>query len=399
MLTTVIFSGGSGTRLWPSSRESRPKQLLAPTGQHTMLQETARHLNGFGGGNLGGTPTIVVCNHEHRLMVAEQLRATGVEGVRIALEPIDRNTAPALTLTACLPVRDGRAPTVLVMSADHVFTDSDAFHAAVSLGHDAARSGALEIAAFVEKPDSERARKYVSLGQYLWNSGLHTMRATVWVEALAALQPGMSAACRDALEHSSVDADFVRVDSAPLASCPSDSTDDEVIEKLSRQASAGIPGGGVPMSAGWPDVGAWDTTSEVMSKGAHGNTTHTDTILDGCEDSLLYGGKRLVAGFGLKDVIAVETLDAVLGADKSRTHVVKGIVTRIKAEASPTRTTRSTALDAGTTPSISVTASRPSAPRPIRTPSSTHRCTTNAPNTGSLLRARPKPPTVTKKSA
>ena len=140
MLTTVIFSGGSGTRLWPLSRESRPKQLLAPTGQHTMLQETARHLNGFGGGNLGCTPTIVVCNHEHRLMVAEQLRATGVEGVRIALEPIDRNTAPALTLTACLPVRDGRAHTVLVMSADHVFTDSDAFHAAVSLGHDAARS-------------------------------------------------------------------------------------------------------------------------------------------------------------------------------------------------------------------------------------------------------------------
>jgi len=159
--------------------------------------------------------------------------------------------------------------------------------------------------------------------------------------------------------------------------------------------SRNIPGGGVPMSAGWFDVGAWGTTSEVMSKGAHGNTTHTDTILDGCEDSLLYGGKRLVAGFGLKDVIAVETLDAVLGADKSRTHVVKGIVTRIKAEASPTRTTRSTALDAGTTPSISVTASRPSAPRPIRTPSSTHRCTTNPPNTGSLSRARPKPPTVT----
>ena len=198
-------------------------------------------------------------------------------------------------------------------------------------------------------------------------------------------------ACRDALEHSSVDADSYASQRPP--SCPSDSTDDEVIEKLSRQPSAGIPGGGVPMSAGWPDVGAWGTTSEVMSKGAHGNTTHTDTILDGCEDSLLYGGKRLVAGFGLKDVIAVETLDAVLGADKSRTHVVKGIVTRIKAEASPTRTTRSTALDAGTTPSISVTASRPSAPRPIRTPSSTHRCTTNPPNTGSLSGV--KPPTVT----
>lgn len=360
MLTPVILSGGSGTRLWPLSRENQPKQLLALTSQYTMLQETARRLSGFNAIETACTSTIVVCNHEHRFIVGQQLRAAGIEDARIVLEPIGRNTAPALGLAARVAVMDGDDPILLVMPADHVVTDRKGFHAAVSAGLEAARSGALvtfgivpahaetgygyirtgrarpdgalEIAAFVEKPDLQRARDYVASGQYLWNSGLFMMRAKVWLEALEKLQPEMSTTCRDALEHGSRDADFVRVDSELFASCPSDSIDYAVMEKLVDQQDLGIPGVVVPMSAGWSDVGAWDALWDVMPKDANGNARHGDTILEDCIGSLLYGGERLVAGVGLKDVIVVETPDAVLVADKSRTQDVKKIVIRLRAE-------------------------------------------------------------------
>lgn len=360
MLTPVILSGGSGTRLWPLSRENQPKQLLALTGQHTMLQETARRLSGFDGDATICTPTIVVCNNEHRFMVAEQLRAAGIEGAHIVLEPIGRNTAPALALAAQVAAQGDTDPILLVMPADHVVTDREAFHAAVATGLQAARAGALvtfgivpsrtetgygyirtgdarkdgalELAAFVEKPTLSRAQEYVASGQYLWNSGLFMMRASVWLKALAALQPEMSAACLSALHNGTQDADFVRVDSETFAACPSDSIDYAVMEKLADQPDLGIPGVVVPMSAGWSDVGAWDALWDVMPKDAHGNASHGDTILEGCEGSLLYGGERMVAGVGLKDIIVVETPDAVLVADKSRTQDVKKIVTRLKAE-------------------------------------------------------------------
>jgi mannose-1-phosphate guanylyltransferase/mannose-6-phosphate isomerase len=359
-LTPVILSGGSGTRLWPLSREHQPKQLLALTGQHTMLQDTVRRLQGFSGPEGVCSPSIVVCNVEHRFMVAEQLRTAGVTDSAIVLEPVGRNTAPALTLAALAATKEGTDPILLVMPADHVVADRNAFQAAVAAGLPAALSGSLvtfgivpvrpetgygyirtgakrddgafTLVAFVEKPSLERAREYVASGAHLWNSGLFMMRASVWLKALAALAPTMLTACTAAFEAATQDADFIRIDDGAFVACPSDSIDYAVMEKLTGQPGLGIEGVVVPMSAGWSDVGAWDALWDVMDKDAAGNANHGDTINEGCENSLLYGGDRLVAGVGLKNVIVVETADAVLVADKSRTQDVKKIVARLKAE-------------------------------------------------------------------
>ena len=360
MITPVILSGGSGTRLWPLSREMQPKQLLALTGDRTMLQDTALRLEGFMQGQGSGS-TIVVCNNEHRFMAAEQLRSVGIADSRIVLEPVGRNTAPALTLAALAASRAGdEDPILLVMPADHVVTDRNAFQSAVASGLPAAANGAivtfgivpvrpetgygyirtgvrrddgaLKLVAFVEKPNLDRAAEYVASGEYLWNSGLFMMRASVWLRALKALNPSMSAACTLAYDAAAQDADFLRIDSQSFAACPSDSIDYAVMEKLASQKGLGIDGVVVPMSAGWSDVGAWDALWDVMEKDAAGNAHFGETIAEGCEGSLLYGGGRLVAGVGLKDVIVVETPDAVLVADKSCTQDVKKIVARLKAE-------------------------------------------------------------------
>jgi mannose-1-phosphate guanylyltransferase/mannose-6-phosphate isomerase len=360
MIIPVILSGGSGSRLWPLSRENQPKQLLALSSVQTMLQETIRRLRGFQESDGGCGAPIVVCNVEHRFMVAEQLRAVGVAGARIILEPVGRNTAPALALAALAAAESGEDPILLVMPADHVIADRLAFHAAVMAGLMAAHNGALvafgvvpsrpemgygyirtgarrddgvlKLAAFVEKPDLERAKAYLASGEYLWNSGLFMMRASVWLKAMAALNPAMGTACRTAFEAGARDTDFVRVDAESFGACPSDSIDYAVMEKLAEQPQLGIPGVVVPMSAGWSDVGAWDALWDVLDKDAAGNASHGDTISEDCENSLLYGGERLVAGVGLKNIIVVETPDAVLVADKSRTQDVKKIVTRLKAE-------------------------------------------------------------------
>ncbi|NMG29138.1 mannose-1-phosphate guanylyltransferase/mannose-6-phosphate isomerase [Aromatoleum evansii] len=360
MITPVILSGGSGTRLWPLSREMQPKQLLALNGERTMLQETALRLEGFMQGR-GGGPVIVVCNSEHRFMAAEQLRSVGVSDPRIVLEPVGRNTAPALTLAALAASRtEAEDPILLVMPADHVVTDRDAFQSAVASGLPAATNGAivtfgivpvrpetgygyirigvrrddgaLKLVAFVEKPNLDRAMEYVASGEYLWNSGLFMMRASIWLRALKALNPSMYDACADAYGAATEDVDFLRIESSSFVACPSDSIDYAVMEKLASQSALGIEGVVIPMSAGWSDVGAWDALWDVMEKDASGNAHFGETIAEGCEGSLLYGGGRLVAGVGLKDVIVVETADAVLVADKSRTQDVKKVVTRLKAE-------------------------------------------------------------------
>jgi mannose-1-phosphate guanylyltransferase/mannose-6-phosphate isomerase len=358
MLVPVILSGGSGTRLWPLSRDNQPKQLLALGGPRTMLQETARRLDGFPAEEGGCGPIIVVCNTEHRFMAAEQLRAAGVLDARIVLEPAGRNTAPALALAALAAQVEGADPILLVMPADHVVTDRPAFQAAIAAGLPAARGGALvtfgivpsspetgygyirvggrrddgasKIAGFVEKPDLERACAYLASGDYLWNSGLFMMRASVWLKALAALTPEMSVACHAAFAAAKQDLDFIRIDPESFAACPADSIDYAVMEKLAERPELGIEGVVVRMSAGWSDVGAWDALWAVMGKDEAGNACHGDTVLEGCTNSLVYGGERLVAGVGLNNVIVVETADAVLVADKSRTQDVKKIVARLK---------------------------------------------------------------------
>ena len=358
-LQPVILSGGSGTRLWPLSREQHPKQLLALNGELTMLQATARRLEGFAGAASLSVEPIVVCNEEYRFITAEQLRSCGCESHRILLEPSGRNTAPALTLAALLAHDDGDDPLLLVMPADHVVRDLPAFQGAIDAGVAAAQAGAVvtfgivpdqpetgygyirvdgeradgsrSIAAFVEKPDLETAEAYVASGEYLWNSGLFMMRASVWLKAIDAFNPEMAAACRRAYADAVRDVDFVRVDKDAFLESPSDSIDYAVMEKLAG-SGLGIEGVVVPMAAGWSDVGAWEALWQVADKDDDTNVTHGDVILEDCSGTLVFADSRLVAGVGLDDVVVVETPDAVLVARKDRTQDVKKIVARLKAE-------------------------------------------------------------------
>ena len=363
VLQPVILSGGSGTRLWPLSRETYPKQLLALTGAATMLQQTALRTDDLAEHVAVANPC-VVCNAEYRFITAEQLLAVGKPAASILLEPCGRNTAPALTLAAlhatANTTANGADPILLVMPADHVITQLSAFHAAVQQGLPAARDGAMitfgivptraetgygylrlgaeggdhthALDAFVEKPDATTAQRYLDSGQYLWNSGLFMMRASIWLAAIEHLNPAMATACRAAMQGARHDIDFVRIDETAFAACPSDSIDYAVMEKLATAPDLGIAARVVAMDAGWSDVGAWDALWDVLPKDDAGNATQGETLLESSRDSLVVASSRLVAGVGLDTLVIVETPDAVLVADKRRTQDVKKIVARLKSE-------------------------------------------------------------------
>jgi mannose-1-phosphate guanylyltransferase/mannose-6-phosphate isomerase len=352
----VILSGGSGTRLWPLSREQYPKQLLALDGEESMLQCTARRLEGL---DAPVAAPVVVCNEEYRFITAEQLRTCGHRSERIVLEPFGRNTAPALTLAALLVSEED--PILLVTPADHVIRDRAAFQAAVLTGAEMARKGAMvtfgiiperaetgygyiqtgdecapgvrAIAAFVEKPDADTAAAYLASGDYLWNSGIFMVRARVWLTAIEQLQAPMLAACRSAMQAPARDADFVRIDAAAFEACPSDSIDYAVMEHLSARPELGIAGVVVPMAAGWSDLGAWDALWEVSEKDEAGNVARGDVMFEATEDTLVFASDRLVACLGMRGAVVVETPDVVMVADKSRTQDVKKLVSRLKTEA------------------------------------------------------------------
>jgi len=298
MLIPVILSGGSGTRLWPLSRELYPKQFLPLVGERTMLQDTADRLVG-----LGAEPPIVVCNEQHRFIVAEQLQAGPMAPAAIILEPVGRNTAPAVAIAA-LAVLDGRAagedPVLLVAPADHLILDVPAFHAAVRHGLAAANSGKLvtfgvvpsrpetgygyirrsagagpsyPIAEFVEKPNAAKAEAYVACGEYLWNSGVFMFRARRFLEELERFAPELLARCATALAHAHVDLDFTRLPKDEFARCPSDSVDYAVMEKTTAAVV-------VPLDAGWSDVGSWSALHESLAADASGNVTRGDVLTE-----------------------------------------------------------------------------------------------------------------------
>lgn len=350
MIIPVILSGGAGTRLWPLSRELYPKQLLPLAGAQTMLQETLCRLEGTA--DLG-TP-LVVCNEAHRFMVAEQLRSIGQPAAAILLEPVGRNTAPAVAVAALQAMADGGDPLLLVLPADHVIRDPAALRAAVAAAAQEAELGrlvtfgivptaaetgygyirarasllapastALSVEAFVEKPDAQTARAYVDSGDYYWNSGMFLFRASSYLQQLEQLAPEILRCCRQSLAAAVADLDFIRLGAEAFAACPGNSIDYAVMEKTTAAAV-------IPLAAGWSDVGSWSALWEVGDKDPQGNVAQGDVLTAGAENCYLHAGSRLVAVVGLEAVVVVETADAVLVAAKDRVQEVKEIVAQLK---------------------------------------------------------------------
>lgn len=360
LLQPIILSGGSGTRLWPLSREKHPKQLLAITSEETMLQATATRIRDFSGALEVASKLIVVCNEEYRFITAEQLRAINLPPATLLLEPFGRNTAPALTLAAFSSNDSLQSDAVLlVMPADHVIPDVASFHQAVQEGIQQAINGAMvtfgvqpdrpetgygymrvgetlqssrarQLKAFVEKPDLDTAQRYLQEGNYLWNSGIFMVRASVWLHAVAHLNQVMHQSCEQAMDNARADADFIRIDKAFFETCPSDSIDYAVMEKLASTPELNIPGCVVPMHAGWSDVGAWDAVWQASAKDACGNSTHGDVLMEDSLNCLVMAENRLVTCLGLEDAIVIETADAVLVTNKKSTKNIKQIVTQLK---------------------------------------------------------------------
>lgn len=348
MLIPVLLCGGVGSRLWPVSREAYPKQFLPLVGELSMLQNTLARTS-----DLDCAEPIVLCNEEHRFMVAEQLRQRKQEAGAILLEPEGRNTAPALALAALQALKSDAQALLLVLPADHIVKDVQAFCRAVEAGAAAAADGALttfgivpdapetgygylrrgeEISTglfaldrFVEKPDSATAQSYLDSGEYLWNSGMFLLRADRYLEELESHAPAIAAACRAAMETAAEDMDFLRPDSDAFIASPSDSIDYAVMEHTQR-------GVVVPLDCGWSDVGAWSTLWQVSEQDGDGNVVLGDVIAENCQGNYFRSESRLVAASGVSDLVVVETADAVLVADRATVQNVKDIVTRLKVE-------------------------------------------------------------------
>ncbi len=357
---TVILSGGSGTRLWPLSREQYPKQLLSLMGERTMLQLTARRLHGMAlPAGWIAEPCLVVSNEEYRFISAEQLRQADVATAAIILEPAGRNTAPALTVAALAAMKDGDDPVLVVMPADHVIIDEAEFGRAVAASAQLALAGrvvtfgivptapetgygyiqcgstigdgpARAIGRFVEKPDLATAQGYLAAGGYLWNSGIFVMRASVWLEKIGRTRPDILEACRRAMAGAGQDQDFLRLGREDFLACPSDSIDYAVMEHLGQDESAVLP-----LAAGWSDVGAWNALLDIGPKDADGNVLSGDVMAVNTRNSLVRSESRLVACIGLTDMVVVETPDAVLVAHQNDIQKVKDIAASLKAAGRP----------------------------------------------------------------
>jgi len=351
MLTPVLLSGGVGSRLWPVSRETHPKQFLPLAGELSMLQETLQRTVG-----LEETAPLVVCNEEHRFMVAEQLRQVNIKASALILEPEGRNTAPAVALAAVQALTTDPDALLLVLPADHLIRDVGTFAAAVGKAVPLAQRGRLmtfgvipsspetgygyikcgaaldpdlyELERFVEKPDAATARDYLDSGDYLWNSGMFLLRAATYLEQLEQHAPKILACCRQAMEGASIDMDFVRPAADVFAACPSDSIDYAVMEKTAA-------GGVVSLDCGWSDVGAWSALWDVAERDPDGNVSKGDVMLDNCSGSYFRSESRLLAAVGARDLVVVETADAVLVADRSQVQDVKRIVNRLKEQQRP----------------------------------------------------------------
>ncbi|NQV09691.1 MAG: mannose-1-phosphate guanylyltransferase/mannose-6-phosphate isomerase [Cyanobacteria bacterium] len=358
-LVPVILCGGTGTRLWPLSRASYPKQYwpLAGLGEETLLQQTQQRLEGLA--NLGAP--LLICNEDHRFIVAEQMRQIGVDPAAILLEPIGRNTAPAIAVAALHATAFGDDPLLLVLAADHVIRDAARFRATVEAGRAAAEAGQLvtfgivptapetgygyieaveplpagladsgaipppvPIARFVEKPDVATAEQFLSTGRFTWNSGMFLFRASAILAELERLSPELVSSCRAALDHDSADLEFLRLEREAFARCANVAIDVAVMERT-------LLGSVLPLEAGWSDVGSWKALWETADQDSEGNVLRGRVISEGSRNCYLRSEHRLVVGLGVDDLVVIETDDAVLVAHRDRAQEVKTIVRQLEA--------------------------------------------------------------------
>lgn len=355
MIIPVILAGGSGTRLWPLSRKLFPKQLIDLVSDKTMLQETVLRLSGV----KGISAPVIICNEEHRFMVAEQMRSIGVKPAAIILEPEGRNTAPAVAVAALQTLKTEDDPTLLILPADHFIEKIAVFHNAleegatyaeknylitfgiipgspetgygyikkgtpVSAREDGGQPGsAVRIEKFVEKPDSETAEAYVNSNNYCWNSGMFMFRAKHVLEEFDTFVPEITAACRTAVDKGCRDLDFIRLEPESFKKCPSDSIDYAVMEKTSDGVM-------IPFDAGWNDLGSWEALFQVGEKDENNNVFTGDILAHDVKNSFLHASSRAIAAVGLEDHIVVETSDAVLISPRDRVQDVKHLVNELK---------------------------------------------------------------------
>ncbi|QLU67406.1 mannose-1-phosphate guanyltransferase [Citrobacter freundii] len=352
----VIIAGGSGSRLWPLSRSLYPKQFLCLDGKNSMLQATISRLDG-----LNCSPPLVICNEKHRFIVAEQLQEINKLTGNVILEPQARNTAPAIALAAIAACNNhpDHNPLLLILAADHIIEENNFFHDAVTsaiplaedgklvtfgivpdapeIGYGYIRRGevsstqlkvdsvAFNVEAFVEKPDLETAEKYISTGDYYWNSGMFLFQARRYLEELEKYRPDILQACLLAMDNAELDNDFIRVDRDAFQSCPEESIDYAVMEKTTDAVV-------LPMNVGWSDVGSWSSLWEISERNDEGNVYHGDVIDHNTQNSYVYAESGLVATVGVKDLIVVQTKDAVLIANKTDVQDVKKIVAQLNVD-------------------------------------------------------------------
>lgn len=347
MIFPVIMCGGNGSRLWPLSRNAFPKQFLSLNSSQTMLQDTISRIS-----QLDSNSPLFICNEQHRFIVAEQLRQSQCSNSGILLEPVGRNTAPAIALSAFKALEKNNDALLLVLAADHVIQNQPSFLQSVAAAKELAEQGKLvtfgivptephtgygyirqgskigagyEVAEFVEKPDSSTAQNYLASGNYLWNSGMFLFSASRYLEELQKYRPDIFKICKNAFLTAKADLDFIRVDKEIFESCPDESVDYAVMEKTQDAVV-------IPMDAGWSDVGSWSSLWEINNKDGNGNASRGDVMLEDSHNSYIYSQNRLVATVGIDDLVVVETKDAVLVARKDKVQQVKKIVERLKAD-------------------------------------------------------------------